>query len=87
MAKPDFNICDVCGKHTQKQASIFILTGRPMSPAGSREDQGEYVDLCELCACAMVKKCVDRADTRTTDYQMAEWFLNEIARGRKAHEN
>ena len=87
MSTPDFNICDVCGKRTQKQASIFIITDRPMGPAGSRETVGEYVDLCELCACSMVKKCVDYADGHGsgTPFGIADWFLKEIKRGKRAH--
>ena len=85
MAKPDFNICDVCGKRTQKQASIFLITNRPMSPAGDRDTDGEYVDLCELCACSIVKKCVDYVDGSGTSYGMANWCLEEIRKGKKAH--
>lgn len=41
----DFYLCDVCKAMTNNR--LFIPTGRQMDAAGSTEEVGESVDLCE----------------------------------------
>ena len=52
MSSPDFYLCDICGAHVAKELRFFVVTGSQMDAAGSSEDTGGHLDLCNVCAVA-----------------------------------
>ena len=48
MANPDYLICDKCGSQMD-HCRAFIKTGRRSDAAGSMEDVGFHLDLCNSC--------------------------------------
>lgn len=52
--KPDFNLCDCCGKRVDGP-SLFVATDRKMDAAGSMDTDGEQFDICQACAVDLIR--------------------------------
>lgn len=74
---PEYNLCDVCGCPTPCKARTWIKSGSQMGATGT-EDAGRTVDLCVLCACALLNTAAEKSD-------IGVLLLNKIDAGKKAH--
>jgi len=44
MSEPNYNLCDICGEKTPKEARIFFSTG--VAPSALDNEEGQFLDLC-----------------------------------------
>ena len=79
--KPDYNLCDVCGKPTKNR--FWAAVDRKADGAGGMEDIGENVDLCGACmACWIESNLLRPGPGRVSDYE-AGFKLVEWVKARK----
>lgn len=57
--------CDRCGKSEAKDRTVqtfFIITDRGTDAAGSTDDFGENVDLCDKCLLSLISQILGERD-------------------------
>lgn len=78
MGTRTITVCDRCGKEGA-MPRLFVVTDRVCDPAGSMDDQGENIDLCQKCLEAAVTHFI----LAGRDYEANRAFLNWATAGKR----
>lgn len=46
MTKPDYYLCDICGRQLPEDCRFWVTTDRKADAAGDMDDVGKHLDLC-----------------------------------------
>ena len=81
MAKPDFNLCDICGEKTDRKNTVYILKqvydSRCTTDPGPRES-GKFYDLCPAHMAWLATACLQFDVLRCSEAANRGDFTSEL---------